>query len=200
MGSADEDTHGKNSAERSVPHRRQRRPEHPVGGLRVPGARARPDRPSARRPGQYLDPVSLGSRIVAIATLAWTIYSDQRKTPEPPHGVVARQLRVELRKHGDTASMTPAASLRSSSPRSSKPPRARADPPSRRPSAQSARRELTTWRTGKHVPGIDQRARVTTKGSRRNCRQSQAFSTRQSARRNQRGQHPRQPRQVGDPG
>src|SRR6266536_882531 len=33
MGSADEDTHGKNSAERSVPHRRQRRPEHPPGGL-----------------------------------------------------------------------------------------------------------------------------------------------------------------------
>jgi hypothetical protein len=24
------------------------------------------------------------------------------KTPEPPHGVVARQLRVGLRKHGDT--------------------------------------------------------------------------------------------------
>jgi len=35
MGPAHEDTHGKNSPERSVPHRRQRRPGHPVGGLRV---------------------------------------------------------------------------------------------------------------------------------------------------------------------
>jgi len=40
--------------------------------------------------GQYLDPVSLGSLIVAITTLAWIIYSDQRKTPDPSPGVVAR--------------------------------------------------------------------------------------------------------------
>jgi hypothetical protein len=37
---------------------------------RVSLSRARPDRPSARRPGQYLDPVSPGSLIAAIATLA----------------------------------------------------------------------------------------------------------------------------------
>ena len=30
------------------------------------------------RPERYLDPVSLGSLIVSVATLAWTIYNDQR--------------------------------------------------------------------------------------------------------------------------
>jgi hypothetical protein len=51
------------------------------------------------RPGQYVDPISLGSLIVAIATLAWTIYSDQRKkTPNPSHDSVTREVRVELRK------------------------------------------------------------------------------------------------------
>ena len=38
----------------------------------------------AERPQQFVDPVSLGSLIVAVATLAWTIYADLRKrTPEP---------------------------------------------------------------------------------------------------------------------
>ncbi len=55
---------------------------------------------TATRPGQYFDPVSVGSLIVAIATLAWTVYSDQRKkTPEPSPDLVARHVRVELRKH-----------------------------------------------------------------------------------------------------
>jgi hypothetical protein len=54
-------------------------------------------------PASASTPVALDSRIVAIATLAWTIYCDQReKTPEPPHGVVTRQLRAGLRRHGDT--------------------------------------------------------------------------------------------------
>lgn len=57
-------------------------------------------RGTAERPGQYLDPVSLGSLIVAIATVAWTVYSGQRKkTPEPSPGMVARHVRVELREH-----------------------------------------------------------------------------------------------------
>jgi hypothetical protein len=61
-------------------------------------------RGTAQRPGQYLDPISLGSLIVAIATLAWTIYSDQRKeTSEPSPDVVARHVRVELRKHSSTS-------------------------------------------------------------------------------------------------
>lgn len=69
-------------------------------GLAVDVEAALHARGTAQRPGQYLDPVSLGSLIVAIATLAWTIYCDQRKkTPEPPPGAVARQVRVELRQH-----------------------------------------------------------------------------------------------------
>jgi uncharacterized membrane protein YebE (DUF533 family) len=57
-----------------------------------------------QRPGQYLDPASLGSLVVAIATLAWTIYCDQRKkTPEPSPGTVARHVRVELRQHSSTS-------------------------------------------------------------------------------------------------
>ena len=56
-------------------------------------------RGTAQPPGHYFDPVSLGSLIVAIATLAWSIYSDQRKkTPEPPHDVLARHVRAEFRK------------------------------------------------------------------------------------------------------
>jgi hypothetical protein len=47
---------------------------------------------------RFLDPVSLASLIVAIATLAWTIYNDQRKhTPDPPPSSVARQVRITLR-------------------------------------------------------------------------------------------------------
>ena len=59
---------------------------------------------TGRRPSQYLDPVSVASLIVAIATLAWTIYSDQReKTPEPPPDVVARHVRAALRQQSDVS-------------------------------------------------------------------------------------------------
>jgi hypothetical protein len=55
------------------------------------------------RPGQYLDPVSLASLIVAIATLAWEIYDSHRSnTPAPPPEVIARQVRIILRDN-DTA-------------------------------------------------------------------------------------------------
>jgi hypothetical protein len=53
-----------------------------------------------QRPNRYLDPVSLASLIVAIATLAWTIYNDQRtrrSTPDPPPSSIARQVRIILR-------------------------------------------------------------------------------------------------------
>jgi hypothetical protein len=51
-----------------------------------------------QRPGRYWDSVSLASLIVSIATLAWTIYNDQRKhTPDPPPNAVARQVRITLR-------------------------------------------------------------------------------------------------------
>ena len=55
-------------------------------------------RDTRQRPDRYLDPVSLASLIVAIATLAWTIYNDQRtRTPDPPPGSIARQVRITLR-------------------------------------------------------------------------------------------------------
>jgi hypothetical protein len=56
-------------------------------------------RDSQRRRDRYLDPVSLASLIVSIATLAWTIYNDQRShAPDPPPSdTIARQVRVTLR-------------------------------------------------------------------------------------------------------
>ena len=58
-----------------------------------------------QRPEQYLDPISLGSLIVAIASLAWSIYSDQRKkTPEPSPDVIIRRVRVNsvnIRRHNN---------------------------------------------------------------------------------------------------
>lgn len=60
-------------------------------------------RDTGQRPDRYLDPVSLASLIVAIATLAWTIYNDQRHhTPDPPTDTIARQVRITLRDQ-DTA-------------------------------------------------------------------------------------------------
>jgi hypothetical protein len=54
----------------------------------------------ALRPDQYADPVSLGSLIVAVASLAWTVYSDLRKkTPKPSAEAVARQVRVDLKNY-----------------------------------------------------------------------------------------------------
>jgi hypothetical protein len=48
--------------------------------------------------------VALAGLVVAIATLAWTIYNDLRKkTPNPAPEVAARTLRVELRRQGDGA-------------------------------------------------------------------------------------------------
>jgi hypothetical protein len=61
-------------------------------------------RHTQQRPDRYLDPVSLASLIVSIATLAWTIYNDLRnhrdhrdRTPDPPPDVIARQVRITLR-------------------------------------------------------------------------------------------------------
>jgi hypothetical protein len=58
-------------------------------------------RGSQQRPDQYLDPVSIGILVVAIATLAWMIYSDKHKdkpAAEPPQpSVIARQVRITLR-------------------------------------------------------------------------------------------------------
>ena len=60
-------------------------------------------RGTQQRPDRYLDPVTLAGLIVAIASLAWTIYNDRRKhTPDPPPDSVARQVRITLRDQ-DTA-------------------------------------------------------------------------------------------------
>ena len=58
--------------------------------------------PSA--PRQYVDPVTLASLIVAIASLAWTVYTDLKKrTAKPSAEVVARTVRVNLRDQGQAA-------------------------------------------------------------------------------------------------
>ena len=51
-----------------------------------------------QRPDRYLDPVSLAGLIVAIASLAWSIYNDQRsRTPDPKPDAIAREIRITLR-------------------------------------------------------------------------------------------------------
>jgi hypothetical protein len=58
-------------------------------------------RGAQHRSDRYLDPISLASLIVAVATLAWTIYNDQRtRTPDPPPESIARQLRITLHYQG----------------------------------------------------------------------------------------------------
>ena len=61
-------------------------------------------RTSKPRADQYFDPASLGSMIVSVATLGWTIYRDlKKKSPSPAPDQLARTIRVELRSHGDVA-------------------------------------------------------------------------------------------------
>lgn len=58
-------------------------------------------RDAGQRPGQYIDPnilIGLASLIVSIATLAWTIYNDQReRNPHPQPETIERQVRIALR-------------------------------------------------------------------------------------------------------
>ena len=55
-------------------------------------------RDTQQRPDRYLDPVSLAILIVAVATLAWTIYNDHRnRAQEPQPSSIARQVRITLR-------------------------------------------------------------------------------------------------------
>jgi hypothetical protein len=75
-------------------------PEHGVD-LAVEVERALHAKDSSQRPDQYFDPISLGSLIVSIASLAWTVYTDLRtKTPQPDPGVIARTIRVRLQDSG----------------------------------------------------------------------------------------------------
>jgi hypothetical protein len=51
---------------------------------------------------QYLDPLSLGSLIASVATLAWTVYTDLRKrTPEPSEDDMTDMIRKELGDRSD---------------------------------------------------------------------------------------------------
>jgi hypothetical protein len=60
-------------------------------------------RDTSQRPDRYFDPVSLASLIVAIATLAWSIYNDHRnRDREPQSSSIARQVRITLRDQDTT--------------------------------------------------------------------------------------------------
>jgi hypothetical protein len=49
------------------------------------------------QPSQYTDPVAVAGLIVAIATLAWTVYKDLRKTtPQPTHETLTRTIRIQF--------------------------------------------------------------------------------------------------------
>jgi hypothetical protein len=53
-------------------------------------------------PTRYLDPVELGSLIVSIASLAWTIYSSRKSTGQKPTPqVLAREIRIVQRERSD---------------------------------------------------------------------------------------------------
>src|SRR5689334_289283 len=92
-----------------------------------------------QRPDRYLDPVSLASLIVAIATLAWTIYNDRRKqTPAPPPDAIARQVRITLRDQDTVLPPAPTGSPKWSPPRSPATPN--------RPSNHAPRRQAPLLR------------------------------------------------------
>jgi hypothetical protein len=76
----------------------QRLATHHGPGLTADVEEALRRRFTATSPDQYPDPVTLGSLIVGIATLAWNIYDSLRaKTPSPPADVVTRTVRTQLR-------------------------------------------------------------------------------------------------------
>jgi len=64
-------------------------------------------RRSANRLERYVDPVSVGSLIVSVASLAWTVYAGLKKqTPNPALESVSVAVRARLAEGGET---TPAA-------------------------------------------------------------------------------------------
>ena len=56
-------------------------------------------RHAQQRASRFLDPISLATLIVSVATLAWTIYNDhrERSAEPPPPAALARQVRITLR-------------------------------------------------------------------------------------------------------
>ena len=67
-------------------------------------------RDTSQRPDRYLDPVSLASLIVAIATLAWTIYNDQRNRHPPTRRPTPSPARSASPSASRTSSCRPAPS------------------------------------------------------------------------------------------
>jgi hypothetical protein len=61
-----------------------------------------------QRPEQFIDPISMAGLIVAIASLAWTVYTDlKNKKAQPSKDVVTRTVRIELRNRDDASKATP---------------------------------------------------------------------------------------------
>ena len=54
--------------------------------------------PETRRHDRFVEPISLGSLIVGIASFAWSVYRDmKREGAQPAEAAVARAVRVEVR-------------------------------------------------------------------------------------------------------
>ena len=66
----------------------------------------------ASRPEQYVDPISLGGLIVAIATLAWTIYNDRKRAGgHPDAAALAQALEDALTASADSRAAPPDARI-----------------------------------------------------------------------------------------
>jgi hypothetical protein len=75
-----------------------------VAEVEIALAKRLPTRESPSAPPQYGDPTALASLIVAIATLAWTVYTDlKERTAQPAPEVVTRTVRVTRLDQGQAA-------------------------------------------------------------------------------------------------
>ncbi len=59
-------------------------------------------RGATEQPGQFTDPVALGSLIVSIASLAWQVYCDRkREGGKPTRDTLTRTVRIRRRESSD---------------------------------------------------------------------------------------------------
>jgi hypothetical protein len=59
-------------------------------------------RETAEQPGQFVDPVALGSLFVSIASLAWQVYCDKKKGGDKPtQDTLTRIVRIRRRETSD---------------------------------------------------------------------------------------------------
>ncbi len=55
-----------------------------------------------KAPGQFVDPISLGALIVALAQFGYQVYTDHKKKgQQPTRETIAQATRIERRKHSD---------------------------------------------------------------------------------------------------